>query len=130
MQQNRKVLARKTLSPARRPTRLSSSSGNSALQGGRRGHRQLPLVPELVEPLAEKVVLANRKKLRVITESTKKTDRLDARFNYGWPLLRLRMAAAAMAASEVFGRVADVAPCDLLCCAPMIGRHCSSGTTS
>ena len=33
---------------------------------------------ELVEPLAEKIVLANPKKLRVIAESTKKTDRLDA----------------------------------------------------
>jgi transposase len=33
---------------------------------------------ELVEPLAEDVVLANPKKLRVIAESTKKTDRLDA----------------------------------------------------
>lgn len=32
---------------------------------------------ELVEPLAEEVVLANPKKLRVIAESTKKTDRLD-----------------------------------------------------
>jgi transposase len=32
----------------------------------------------LVEPLAEKVVLANPKKLRVIAESTKKTDRWDA----------------------------------------------------
>ena len=33
---------------------------------------------ELVEPLTEKVVLANPKKLRIIAESTKKTDRLDA----------------------------------------------------
>jgi transposase len=33
---------------------------------------------ELVEPLAERIVLANPKKLRVIAESTKKTDRLDA----------------------------------------------------
>jgi transposase len=33
---------------------------------------------ELLEPLAEKLVLANPKKLRVIAESTKKTDRLDA----------------------------------------------------
>lgn len=33
---------------------------------------------ELVEPLAEEVVLANPAKLRVIAESTKKTDRLDA----------------------------------------------------
>jgi transposase len=33
---------------------------------------------ELIEPLAERVVLANPNKLRVIAESTKKTDRLDA----------------------------------------------------
>jgi transposase len=33
---------------------------------------------ELVEPLAQTVVLANPKKLRVIAESTKKTDKLDA----------------------------------------------------
>jgi transposase len=33
---------------------------------------------QLVEPLAEKIVLANPNKLRVIAESTKKTDRLDA----------------------------------------------------
>ena len=33
---------------------------------------------ELLEPLAEKIVLAHPKKLRVIAESTKKTDRLDA----------------------------------------------------
>ena len=33
---------------------------------------------ELVEPLAQKVVLANPKKLRVIAESNKKTDKLDA----------------------------------------------------
>ena len=33
---------------------------------------------ELLEPLAQKVVLANPKKLRVIAESTKKTDKLDA----------------------------------------------------
>jgi transposase len=33
---------------------------------------------ELVEPLAEKLALANPNKLRVIAESTKKTDRLDA----------------------------------------------------
>ena len=32
----------------------------------------------LLEPLAERIVLAHPKKLRVIAESTKKTDRLDA----------------------------------------------------
>jgi transposase len=34
---------------------------------------------ELLEPLAQRVVLANPKKLRAIAESTRKTDRLDAR---------------------------------------------------
>lgn len=33
---------------------------------------------ELIEPLADRVVLAHPKKLRVIAESTKKTDKLDA----------------------------------------------------
>jgi transposase len=33
---------------------------------------------ELVEPLAQRIVLAHPKKLRVIAESTKKTDKLDA----------------------------------------------------
>lgn len=33
---------------------------------------------ERIEPLAEKVVLANPKKLRIIAESTRKTDKLDA----------------------------------------------------
>ncbi len=33
---------------------------------------------QLVEPLADRVVLAHPKKLRIIAESTKKTDRLDA----------------------------------------------------
>jgi transposase len=37
-----------------------------------------PWFVDLVEPWAEKVVLAHPKKLRVIAESTKKTDRLDA----------------------------------------------------
>jgi transposase len=37
-----------------------------------------PWFVELVEPLADRVVLGNPKKLRVIAESTKKTDRLDA----------------------------------------------------
>jgi transposase len=33
---------------------------------------------QLVEPLAERVVLAHPKKLRVIAESTRKSDKLDA----------------------------------------------------
>ena len=34
----------------------------------------------LLEPLAERIVLAHPKKLRVIAESTRKSDKIDARF--------------------------------------------------
>jgi transposase len=78
MNEKRKVLARKT---------LSSNQTDELLEFFRQ-FRPFKVVVEatasylwfveLVEPLAEKVVLANPKKLRVIAESTKKTDRLDA----------------------------------------------------
>ena len=78
MDQKRNVLARKTLSCNQpdqiveffrqfRPFKVVVEATASYLW-----------FVELVEPLAEKVVLANPKKLRVIAESTKKTDRLDA----------------------------------------------------
>jgi transposase len=78
MNENRKVLARKT---------LLCKETDQIVQFFRQ-YRPFKVVVEatasylwfveLVEPLAEKVVLANPKKLRVIAESTKKTDRLDA----------------------------------------------------
>ena len=78
MDQNRKVLARKT---------INCKETNEIVDFFRK-FRPFKVVVEatasyvwfveLVEPLAEKVVLANPKKLRVIAESTKKTDRLDA----------------------------------------------------
>ena len=78
LNENRTVLARKTL-PCNQPDQIVEFC---------RQFRPFKVVVEatasylwfvdLVEPLAEKVVLANPKKLRVIAESTKKTDRLDA----------------------------------------------------
>ena len=56
---------------------MSSSAGSSVPSSVEATASYVWFV-ELVEPLAEKVVLANPKKLRVIAESTKKTDRLDA----------------------------------------------------
>ena len=78
MDEKRKILARKTLACTQtneiveffrqfRPFKVVVEATASYLW-----------FVELVEPLAEKVVLANPKKLRVIAESTKKTDRLDA----------------------------------------------------
>src|SRR5271157_1728935 len=78
MDEKRKVLARKT---------LACTQTNEIVEFFRQ-FRPFKVVVEatasyvwfveLVEPLAEKVVLANPKKLRVIAESTKKTDNLDA----------------------------------------------------
>ena len=78
MDQNRAVLARKTL-PCDQPDQIVAFF---------RPFRPFKVVVEatanylwlveLLDPLAERVVLANPKKLRVIAESTKKTDRLDA----------------------------------------------------
>jgi transposase len=78
MDQNRTVLARKTLY-CDQPDQIVEFF---------RQFRPFKVVVEatanyhwlvgLLDPLAEKVVLANPKKLRVIAESVKKTDRLDA----------------------------------------------------
>ena len=76
--ENRKVLARKTLYPSE-PDRIveffESLGPFRVVVEATAGYFWFV---ELVEPLAEKVVLANPSKLRVIAESTKKTDRLDA----------------------------------------------------
>ena len=48
------------------------------VSSGRRGDRQLRMVCRAHRALADRVVLAHPKKLRVIAESTKKTDKLDA----------------------------------------------------
>ena len=78
MDQNRKVLARKTLACTQTKEIVEFFGQYRPLQVVLEATASYPWFVELVEPLAEKVVLANPKKLRVIAESTKKTDRLDA----------------------------------------------------
>lgn len=78
LNQDRKVLTRRTFACCQ----------TAAIQEFFDGLRPFRVVVEatasyewlvsLIEPLADKVVLANPKKLRVIAESVKKTDRLDA----------------------------------------------------
>ncbi len=78
MDQNRKVLARKTI--------LCNQTADIVAFFGKfrpfkvvvEATASYPWFVELVEPIADEVILANPKKLRVIAESTKKTDKLDA----------------------------------------------------
>ena len=78
MDQNRKVLARKTIDCKETNEIVEFFRKFRPFQVVVEATASYPWFVELVEPLAEKVVLANPKKLRVIAESTKKTDRLDA----------------------------------------------------
>ncbi len=78
MDQNRKVLARKTLACTQTKEIVEFFRQHRPFKVVLEATASYPWFVELVEPLAEKVVLANPKKLRVIAESTKKTDRLDA----------------------------------------------------
>ena len=78
MDQGRKVLRRRTLA-------CSDAAAIRAFFGGLRPFRAVveatasyAWLVALIEPVAERVVLANPKKLRVIAESAKKTDTLDA----------------------------------------------------
>jgi transposase len=78
MDQNRKVLARKTLACTQTKEIVEFCRQFRPFKVVLEATASYPWFVELMEPLAEKVVLANPKKLRVIAESTKKTDRLDA----------------------------------------------------
>jgi transposase len=78
MDQNRKVLARKTINCKETNEIVDFFRKFRPFKVVVEATASYPWFVELVEPLAEKVVLANPKKLRVIAESTKKTDRLDA----------------------------------------------------
>jgi transposase len=78
MDQNRKVLGRKTLycvEPHQIPEYLESFRPFEIVVEATASYLWFV---DLVQPLAQRVVLANPSKLRVIAESTKKTDRLDA----------------------------------------------------
>ena len=78
MDEKRKVLARKTLACTQSDEILEFFRQFRPFKVVVEATASYLWFVELVEPLAEKVVLANPKKLRVIAESTKKTDRLDA----------------------------------------------------
>ncbi|MGA9922293.1 MAG: transposase, partial [Isosphaeraceae bacterium] len=78
MDEKRKVLARKTLACTQTDELLEFCRQFRPFKVVVEATASYLWFVELVEPWAEKVVLANPKKLRVIAESTKKTDRLDA----------------------------------------------------
>jgi len=78
MDEKRKVLARKTLACTQTDEIVEFFRQFRPFKVVVEATASYVWFVELVEPLAEKVVLANPKKLRVIAESTKKNDRLDA----------------------------------------------------
>ena len=78
MDQNRKVLARKTINCKETNEIIDFFRKFRPFKVVVAATASYPWFVELVEPMADEVILANPKKLRVIAESTKKTDRLDA----------------------------------------------------
>src|SRR5271157_4586573 len=78
MDEKRKVLARKTLACTQTDEILEFCRQFRPFKVVVEATASYLWFVELVEPLAEKVVLANPKKLRIIAERTKKTDRLAA----------------------------------------------------
>ena len=78
MDQNRKVLARQTIACTATHEIVDFFRKFRPFKVVLEATASYPWFVELVEPLADEVILANPKKLRVIAESTKKTDRLDA----------------------------------------------------
>ena len=78
MDENLKVLARKTVSCDQADQLVESLQQFRPFKLVVEATASYTWFVELVKPLAEEVVLANPGKLRVIVESIKKTDRLDA----------------------------------------------------
>ena len=76
--QNRKVLARRTINCKETTEIVDFFRKFRPFKVVVEATASYPWFVELVEPLADRVVLGNPKKLRVIAESTRKTDRLDA----------------------------------------------------
>ena len=78
MDEKQSVVARKTL-PCEKPDQIVEFFRQfRPFQVVVEATASYPWFAELMEPLAEKIVLAHPKKLRVIAESTQKTDHLDA----------------------------------------------------
>jgi transposase len=78
MNQDRKVTHRRTFSCGDVEAIVAFFPELGAFQVAVEATASYQWLVALIEPLAQKVVLANPKKLRVIAESTKKTDKLDA----------------------------------------------------
>src|SRR5205823_13152677 len=78
MDQDRRVVARKTFACAQVEAIREFFRGLRPFRAVVEATASYHWLVELIEPLAERVVLAHPGKLRVIAESAKKTDRLDA----------------------------------------------------
>jgi transposase len=78
MDQDRKVTHRRTFACCEVEPIVAFFRELSSFQAVVEATASYEWLVALIEPLAQKVVLANPKKLRVIAESTKKTDKLDA----------------------------------------------------
>jgi transposase len=74
MDSQRRVLHRRTLACSDTGAIVAFFRGMGPFRAVIEATAYYEWLVELIEPLAEKVVLANPKKLRVIAESTKKTD--------------------------------------------------------
>jgi transposase len=78
MDQDRKVIARRTFACAQTEPIRDFFAALGPFRVVVEATASYEWLAELIEPLAEAFVLANPKKLRVIAESTRKTDKLDA----------------------------------------------------
>jgi transposase len=78
LNQDRKVLARRTFACGQAAVIQDFFAGLRPFRVAVEATASYEWFVTLSEPAADKVVLANPKKLRVIAESVKKTDKLDA----------------------------------------------------
>ena len=78
MDQDRKVIHRRTFACCEVEAIVAFFRGLGDFQAVVEATASYEWLVALIEPFARKVVLANPKKLRIIAESTKKTDKLDA----------------------------------------------------
>lgn len=78
LNQDRKVITRRTFACSRTAEIRDFFAGLGPFRAVVEATASYEWLVSLIEPLADRVVLANPKKLRVIAESVKKTDKLDA----------------------------------------------------
>src|SRR4051812_10258753 len=78
MDQDRKVTARRTFACSQAAEIKGFFAGLGPFRAAVEATASYEWLVRLIEPTADRIVLANPKKLRVIAESVKKTDKLDA----------------------------------------------------